>query len=218
MGIQVTVDVEVGRLPGLVVAEIHRKLGPRLRALPSTLLPVVQKAVLEGMRATRHHAELLNGVLQRELGLEFPDQMVGDVEDAVVKAVRVESLAPAGEFFGGVWAGAFVDDFADALSAKSAVYVSKNTKERQTPVEWLKWLLFAGDTIVVAGRDVFGGASEYSRTGTLIMAKRHGKGWWVPPAFAGTAQSNWLTDAAHLAAPVVQREFEKAAHGLLASL
>jgi hypothetical protein len=220
MAVVVTVDVDVARLPGMVLEQLHARMAPRLRAMASALLPEVQQYVRQAVEATPEYAQLVAGSLREEFGLPDAPAMVDEVVSAVVRSVSAEVLPPAGEYLGGIFVGAFAADFSDALSASSARYDSVNKDGDVTPVEWLTWLLFAGDAVVIADYGVFRGADPaFSRTGSHIMVKRRQGGslqpWRVPPAYSGTFSANWLTRAAELAAPRVLGALERHARFLL---
>jgi hypothetical protein len=220
MAITVTVDADLARLPGQILVELQRQAVPKLRALADTLLPEVRETVAEALHATPEYSSLVAGQLREEFGVVDGKEAVASIVRAIQAAARVEVIPPAGEYLGGVWAGAIREDFGDALGAEGAYYLSTNAKGQSSPVEWLKWLLFAGDTVVLTEYGLFSGADpSYSRTGRLIMAKRKAGGklapFRVPPAYAGTARSNWLTRAAELAAPRLLQFLEREARKLL---
>ena len=76
------------------------------------------------------------------------------------------------------------NDFRDLLALSSASFVT----EKGTKLEWLDWLLNAGDTVVVAGWHYK--AQSDGRSGLGIM--QSGKSFRVPPEFSGTPLNNFI--------------------------
>ena len=80
-------------------------------------------------------------------------------------------------------------DFADLLSLGSASFTSENNSQ----IDWLRWLLLEGDTIIITNYNFILGPNPASRTGGGIMRKNGAGSWRVPPEYAGTVQNNWIT-------------------------
>ena len=76
------------------------------------------------------------------------------------------------------------NDFRDLLALSSASFVT----EKGTRLDWLDWLLNAGDTVVVAGWHYKAAAD--GRSGLGIM--KSGKAFRVPPEFSGTPVDNFI--------------------------
>lgn len=85
-------------------------------------------------------------------------------------------------------------DVQQLLDVQNASYQSKGG-----PVNWLEWILLAGDSIVVQTHYITYGFNKQrssSRSGLAIMKKTTGKGYRVPPAYSGIETDNFLTRAA----------------------
>lgn len=166
------------------------------------------------LAGSKEYESLLGGKLRGEMGLADPKAALDSVVRAVGNAVRVDVTAGAGQVLAGMRVQAVRSDFADALAADGARYDSVNAAGRVTKVEWLSWLLFAGDRVVIADYGVVRGSfDEFSRTGTHLMTKAFEKGratpWRVPPEFSGTGTDNFLTRVADRAEPLVAAAVEK---------
>ncbi len=98
-------------------------------------------------------------------------------------------------------------DFNDLLSLGESVF----TTEKGQKLEWLKWLLKEGDSIIISEYYFIAGPYSNSRTGLGIMHKFQGSSWRVPPEFAGTISNNWITRAINSASSDIQQELEKLA-------
>jgi hypothetical protein len=64
--------------------------------------------------------------------------------------------------------------------------------EKGVNIEWLKWLLEAGDKDVIFGYRIRYGVSV-GRTGEAVMIKSRQANWRVPPEFSGTIENNFIT-------------------------
>ncbi len=79
------------------------------------------------------------------------------------------------------------------------------TSEKGHLVNWLYWLLFSGNAIVIADYEVAYG--DAGRTGQAIMIKSGS--FRVPSQFAGEPENNWITRAANNALPRIKAIVEK---------
>lgn len=133
---------------------------------------------------------LMGGSLHGQLGVVNPSDAIAEVATTLVQnmEVRLTPFYARGDGLGGgISVYIMRSDMADLLSLPSGSFTSENG----FIVTWLKWLLTAGDRIVVSDHRFGRGGGIHSRTGSGIM-RRKGK-WSVPPEFSGTAASNWLT-------------------------
>lgn len=64
--------------------------------------------------------------------------------------------------------------------------------EKGVKIEWLKWLIEAGDSDVIFGYKIRYGV-DIGRTGEAIMIKSKHANWRVPPEFSGTIDNNFIT-------------------------
>jgi hypothetical protein len=94
-------------------------------------------------------------------------------------------------------------DFENLLSIGSASF----TTEKGQELEWLRWLLIEGDTIIITGYEFEFGPNIGSRTGMGIM--KMGNSWRVPPEFAGNISSNWITRGINSAVSEIDQYLNK---------
>ena len=79
-------------------------------------------------------------------------------------------------------------DLKDIYSQSFAFYET----EKGTKIEWLKWLLEAGNQDVIFGYKIRYGV-DVGRTGDAVMIKSRQANWRVPPEFSGTIDNNFIT-------------------------
>ena len=71
-------------------------------------------------------------------------------------------------------------------------YLSKKHKE-QVSLDWLDWLLYRGDQIIVSNYRVVRGG--HGRSGIAKMKPKGGSMWRIDPSFSGTVDDNFITRA-----------------------
>lgn len=100
---------------------------------------------------------------------------------------------------GGAKVGISRKDYQDVLQAPLSTFPS----EKGHSVDWLSWMLFGGDSIVVPDYSFDDRKKRGSRTGIGVMIKT-GKGWHVPDPLAGTIGDNWMTQLMNGISPIVE--------------
>lgn len=152
--------------------------------IESRLVPAIELAIQSSPEAS----SLRGGRLQGELGVLNPEEAIR----AVVTTLQKNIFVGVSPFYvsgnglgGGLSIGISRRDMSDILTLPEGKFVS----EGQHEIPWLRWLLTAGDTIVVFAHHFQAGS--VGRTGLGHMVQRGG--WTVPPAFAGTIENNWIT-------------------------
>lgn len=212
-----TVNVDLSKLKRDLLLELIKNINPKLNSIIKLIDPQVRTIVGEALKQEEHYRSILSGRLRQEFGLENPDNALDSIIDAVKKSVKLEKITGKGDFLGGVFIGAYLEDFSDALSASGASYFSVNKTGKQTLIEWLKWLLFEGDAIIITNYGISERPAKGSRTGAHIMLRVARDGakviqpWRVPPQFSGTEGSNWIIKAVQNAAPKIEQLLEKTA-------
>jgi hypothetical protein len=179
-----------------VVQKWFRDVVPRvLASVRGTLRDRFAALTRDAVLASPEYASLVGGGrLQAELGVTEPGPAVESVIEALQAAILVETLpvrVGGGSASGGVRVSLLKADVSDALSAEGVSYESEGGDR----VDWLEWLLTAGDAVVITGHYFQAGFPEFSRTGLGFMSKGRFRTWAVPAEFSGTANSNWLTRA-----------------------
>jgi hypothetical protein len=156
------------------------------------------------------YASLLGGKLQGEFGIPDPQNRLGEILDTIRngKVVVKNPVVVTGQKIkGGIKLQMVKKDFQDLLSLGSASF----TTEKGSNLEWLKWLLIEGDSIIISNYEFVLGPSPYSRTGMGIMREIGSSGWRVPPEFAGSINNNWITRAIDASSTEINNIMEKLA-------
>lgn len=173
------------QLLAAVAKEVRRRV---ILAVPS-IRARIALAIDQAVVSSPEFASLIGGKLQAQLGVRDPVPALRAVVDGITKGMEVVPLSPIGDSVGGVSVHILRTDLSEVLGSPLATFVSEGGYR----IDWLNWLLTAGDAIVIADYEFVPGNSAASRTKLGVMLKRGG--WRVPPEFAGTTRDNWLTRA-----------------------
>lgn len=131
------------------------------------------------------------GQLRRDFGFR-PGENVGErVVKAVSSSIQLNALGPTSASLGGIRLSLLKGGIEFLLDKDFGAYDSNGNT-----VDWLKWLLTAGDTIIIADYEVIYKDTPRSRSGyALMISPKMSKGFRVDPAYSGTIDDNWITRA-----------------------
>lgn len=154
----------------------------------------IKQVVLEALRNEPEYASLKGGQLRYELGI--PDstsidlvvQSLANTFKLIPKPLKITNLGLGGGFQLTMIGRDDVDNISNSD------YASVFDTNGGYSLPWLKWLLFEGTKPIVKNYEVKMGPNPNSRTGMAVMVKSNDD-WKVPPQFAGTPTSNWITRA-----------------------
>ena len=139
--------------------------------------------------------ELSGGILQGAFGIPGGKELtvIEDITRAIVNSIYIqaETVKQAGSkvLQGGMNIYIQPKDFSNLLSMSSAS-VSIEDGGR---IPWLKWLLTAGDSVLIGGYNVRYGQG-LGRSGLAHMRPKTGV-FRVPPSYSGTEDNNFITRA-----------------------
>jgi hypothetical protein len=176
--------------------QVLTSLTERLDAATRRAIPGIRQRVAElvgeAVQASPTYASLLNGRLWHVLGLTDPGQalaaIVKGLKDGVeVRPVRVRLVGQQLE--GGAVVRVVRGDFANLLQLEEATFT---TPEHHYELDWLRWLLFEGDAVIIPDHAYIGKITHFSRTGQGLMVKSR-RGWRIPDEHQGTQHDNWIT-------------------------
>ena len=127
---------------------------------------------------------LQSGRLRAELGVPDPQGAL----EAVIDGLAGNMTVRPGDL--SLHVGLSRVDLSDVLGIPQAAFDSEGGHR----IDWLAWLLTAGDELINLDYRFAGGPSPASRTGLGVM--KRGGVWRVPPEFAGTQLGgNWISRA-----------------------
>lgn len=152
----------------------------------------IKLSVISLIKAQPEYRALLgDGKLVSEFGLEGSEQKLNEIlamwaQDIVVTITKVKRAIK-------LRIEMIQSDFENVLNLEAA----KQVTAKGASLEWLDWLLIQGDKTVIRDYTISSkvGPGRKSRTGLAIMVKNTKGKWSVPPEYAGTKTSNWVTRA-----------------------
>ena len=168
------------------------------RAIPPILNNVKQQLKIETIKFfqnTEAYQSLLSGdlaahfgipILNRRNNLNIILETIGNNIEVTYKPIKIQ----AGNFTNGLTIEVLLSDLSDILALPQAVIIT----EKGDLLEWLSWLLTAGDKIIIRQYEIDLVEGE-GRSGGGVMIESATGVWRVPPEFSGSVLNNWLTKA-----------------------
>lgn len=181
----------------------------RLRKAIDIATPICKKTFKRSLENSREYRGISNELVP-DFGLVDPDAnrtaIVNEVvQNFVIRPLPVRSSQGQVTDFGGLEVVILPSYLLFELVTRD--YASFSS-ENGYLINWLYWLLFSGNEIVVADYEVVYG--DAGRTGQAIMLKtKNSDGFRVPSQFAGNPDSNWITRAAYNSLPRIREIIEK---------
>lgn len=144
---------------------------------------------------------IVTGSLVAHFGLQNPSTLMDGIINEIVKAVQVKvtsSIAKKTQLNIKVSIYLFDQDYARLFRLSWSSYYS-----HEHHIEWLRWFLLGGTSIIITTHRIRFARRESSRSGVAIMVP-HGQ-WSVPEQYAGTINNNWITRTADKASAFIAR-------------
>lgn len=207
---RLTVDLleNNSQIQKLIIDALSPQIQSYFDRIQKNISSTIPDIVISSIKNQPEYSALLGGRLQYELGIVDPQNRINEIFDAISSGIKttIKPIKSGGSRFNGSVKFQMVkSDFSDLLSLGSASFAS----EGGSSIDWLRWLLIEGDSIIVAGYHFAAGPYPSSRTGGGIMQEFESSIWRVPPEFAGSIKNNWITRGIDAATPQVQKELEK---------
>ena len=186
--------------PNLVAAAIVRETKEELNrtidrlrmSIRPDLVNYVEKKLREYPSNTYYSLNF--GDLQRDFGFRPGENVAEQVVKTISSSIYISKLGPTSVSLGGLRLEILKEGIQSLLNKNFAAYDSNGNT-----VDWLRWLLTAGDTIVIADYQVMkdkGTPLSSSRSGyALMISPKMSKGFRVDPNHSGTIDDNWITRA-----------------------
>lgn len=185
---------------------ILQQLNKKLPKIFKSLQSFIKTEVIGAIKSQKEYNSIVSGELRAEFGLPDGDKRVSRILETIESSLFVEYKKPSingNKIKGGFSIGMIRNDFRDILSLDEAVLIT----EKNTPLEWLKWLLLEGDKTIISGYEFSIGNSARSRTGGGIMSQSFSGTWRVPPSYAGQIDNNWITRAVDGVSKTIENRF-----------
>ncbi len=192
-----------GAILRALLPDVKKYFDQKFKNLQDIIVPII----LNNIRQQPEYESLLGGSLQAQFGIPDPAPRVNNILSTIENSVVVQQKninITNNQIRGGVKLQMIQSGFNDLISLGDATV----TTEKGTDLNWLKWLLLEGDTIIISDYSFVAGPFESSRTGMGIM-RYSGGSWRVPPEFAGNVKNNWITRAIDASMSEIENSMEK---------
>ena len=177
-----------------VVKELKATLRRTINQLIVQIRPSVVEYIEDKLRKGPNdtYNSLSIGKLRDDFGFR-PGENVGErVVKAISSSIQINALGPTSASLGGIRLSLFKGGGIESLLDKDFGAYDSNGNI----VDWLRWLLTAGDTIVIADYEVIYKDTPRSRSRhALMISPKMSKGFRVDPNHSGTIDDNWITRA-----------------------
>lgn len=191
-----------------VTKEIKEQISIRLSQFIAMVRPDVVRFVEDALRKDPDgiYTSLNNGDLQIDFGFESGQNVGEKVVKEVSNSISFTKLRPNSFSVGGLRLEVLKGGINFLLNKDFSSYDSNGNS-----IDWLNWLLLAGDTIVVADYEVIYKRSAFSRSGKGFMINPEmTKGFRVRPEMSGVEDDNWITRSLLVAEKKLQEHFQQA--------
>lgn len=191
-----------------VTKEIKEQISIRLSQFIAMVRPDVVRFVEDALRKDPDgiYTSLNNGDLQIDFGFESGQNVGEKVVKEISNSVSFTKLRPNSSSVGGLRLEVLKGGINFLLTKDFSSYDSNGNS-----VDWLNWLLLAGDTIVVADYEVIYKRIRSSRSGRgLMISPEMTNGFRVRPEMSGVEDDNWITRSLLVAEKKLQDHFQKA--------
>jgi hypothetical protein len=168
---------------------LDRTISQLIRLIRPSLVEYVENKLRKGPNDTYYSLDI--GKLRDDFGF-MPGENVGEkVVKEVSKSIHLNKIGPTSASLGGIRLELLKGGIEFLLDKDFGAYDSNGNT-----VDWLRWLLTAGDTIVIADYEVIYKDTPRSRSGhALMISPKMSKGFRVDPNHSGTIDDNWITRA-----------------------
>lgn len=186
------IKINTNELNNEIRKETSKVVIKSIKKVVASIKQPISEIVKESLLKSPFVKEAIDGKLGAELGLpaigraELFENLINDIVDTLVinYVVRNNSSVIAS-----ITISMQREDYNNILSQDYATVIT----DKGFPLEWLRWVLFEGDSIIIYDYDVKFTASK-GRSGIAIMAKNYGEGdFRVDPIHSGTQYDNWIT-------------------------
>lgn len=193
-------------------ATLDRTISQLIRKIRPSLITYIENKLRKDPNNTYYSLDI--GDLRNDFGFRSGQNAGERVVKAISGSVEFTKLGPTSASLGGVRLQLLKGGIEFLLDKDFGAYDSNGNT-----VDWLRWLLTAGDTIVVADYQVMkdkGTPLKGSRSGyALMISPKMSKGFRVDPNHSGTIDDNWITRALAATEVDMLKKLQEGLEGLL---
>lgn len=202
---KLTIDLKLLDTNAKIGRDIMNALLPDVKQYFNSRLQRVENAipdlVVQSIMSEPEYGALLNGTLFHEFGIPDPAGRVSEILSTIRSGASIDIKSPSisgNSIKGGFKFKMVKQDFADLLALGGSSFIT----EKGSVLNWLRWLLIEGDSVIITDYSYSVEGQGKSRTGLGVMIS--GGSWRVPPEFAGNIKNNWITRAIDKAMPQIE--------------
>ena len=194
-----------------ILTAIKNHLLKKLVGIEGKISKNLNPLIVSALSSSPETESILSGELRTELGITDPASQLSSIFDAIADATTVSFKPPSirGRGVSMILTVSAVPFDLKSITAGLGTY----TTEKGVEIPWFDWLTTLGDAVIVREHESVTGFPELSRTGDKIMTA--GKGWRVPPQFAGRAEDNFVTRAIEQVLPLFEKSIVNTIGGAL---
>lgn len=176
-----------------ILSHITQKLSVAITNSVPKISTDIKQIIGDSIKTEPEYSSLINGQLRKEFGIDDVSKVDLAVDyflntlNVVNKGVKYSATNISGGLKLTFLSNVDINNIANNTNI-----VVNDIKGYSIP--WLDWLLLRGTSIIIKNYSVKFGANPRSRSGDAIMISSKSS-WSVPAAFAGSADSNWITRA-----------------------
>jgi len=192
MELQLKLVETPSQIATLIMNEIKAVLNGILSSSAKSIEVEIRTLFMDAITGSDTWQSLKDGKLRAEFGLpDDVDTRLSNILDIWLDSIIVDYKPVTGTttLHGGISLYMLQSDWNDVISSESAIIL---TKVGQI-LPWLEWLLIYGDKIIIRDYEIVMKQTNKSRSGMALMVKRASGRWRMPPEYAGSTNSNFVT-------------------------
>lgn len=172
-----------------IKAILDRTITQLIQLIRPSLVDYIENALRKDPNGTYYSLDI--GKLRDDFGFRSGENAGERVVKEISRSIHLNKIKSTSTTLGGVRLELLKNGIEFLLDKDFGAYDSNGNT-----VDWLKWLLTAGDTIVIADYEVIYKDTPRSRSGhALMISPKMSKGFRVDPNHSGTIDDNWITRA-----------------------
>lgn len=174
-----------------VYTELAKQMNAKFNKNRGTIQESIRNMSRIALVSSPTYNSLINGELNAQFGFPIGSASISvdKIISLIVGKINLTHLQAKAKS-SGISSSLYVNLYRGTQDILETSEAYVDADEYQLP--WLKWLLTAGDIIIISGYDIRLEEGK-GRSGGGIMVQKNSGVWRVPPEFAGTEDDNWIT-------------------------